>query len=152
MTEAATAPSDISRDAPEDAIELSERHRGYIFSIALRYMKDGDAADDVTQDALLLAHQNRASFRGRAKFTTWLYRIAQNTSLVHLRRARSRAARSGELADAMEPTAPGPDPEELHSMREQLAITRRRPVIAPSGTGPPAGRVPPGSRRRPGCR
>jgi RNA polymerase sigma-70 factor (ECF subfamily) len=107
-------------------IEFSERQRSYVFSVAMRFMKDDDAAADVTQDALLFAYKNLDRFRGQSKFTTWLYRIAQNTSLVHLRKARSRAAKAGILADSLEPVANDPNPEELHSLREQLSIARRR--------------------------
>ena len=54
----------------------------------MKYMKDEEKAHDVTQDALLLAYRHRASFRGDSRFTTWLYRIAATTALMHLRKDR----------------------------------------------------------------
>ena len=62
--------------------------RNYVFSVAMKYVKDEDAAADVAQDALLLAHRHRDSFRGDSLFTTWLYRIAATTALMYLRKRR----------------------------------------------------------------
>ena len=62
--------------------------RNYVFSVAMKYVKDEDAAADVAQDALLLAHRHRDSFRGDSRFTTWLYRITATTALMYLRKRR----------------------------------------------------------------
>jgi RNA polymerase sigma-70 factor (ECF subfamily) len=56
----------------------------------MKYLKDPDAAEDVTQDALLLAHRHRDSFRGDSRFSTWLYRVAATTALMYLRKQRRR--------------------------------------------------------------
>lgn len=68
--------------------ELGPAERNYVFSVAMKYMKDEDAADDVAQDALILAHRHRDSFRGDSRFSTWLYRVAATTALMHLRKKR----------------------------------------------------------------
>ncbi len=44
--------------------EITPQLRSYVFSVAMKYVKDEEAAGDVAQDALLLAHRHRASFRG----------------------------------------------------------------------------------------
>lgn len=91
------APTDDRADAPEPAApadgpvafpRLDGKTRAYVRAIALRIVKDEHAADDVAQDALLLAHRHRASFRGQARFSTWLYRVTTTAALMHLRRAR----------------------------------------------------------------
>ena len=69
---------------------LGDRERQYVFSVAMKYLKDEDAAEDVTQDALLLAHRHRDSFRGDSRFSTWLYRVAATTALMYLRKQRRR--------------------------------------------------------------
>jgi RNA polymerase sigma-70 factor (ECF subfamily) len=71
--------------------KLGDAERRYVFSVAMKYVKDEDAAEDVTQDALLLAHIHRDSFRGASRFSTWLYRVAATTALMYLRRRRRRA-------------------------------------------------------------
>jgi RNA polymerase sigma-70 factor, ECF subfamily len=50
---------------------------------------DEAAVDDVTQDTLITVAQAIRSFRGDAKFTTWLHRLARNRVVDYLRRARS---------------------------------------------------------------
>lgn len=71
--------------------ELGPRERQYVFSVAMKYLKDEDAAEDVTQEALLLAHRHRHSFRGDSRFSTWLYRVAATSALMHLRSRRRRS-------------------------------------------------------------
>jgi RNA polymerase sigma factor (sigma-70 family) len=86
--------------------DLGERERQYVFSVAMKYLKDEDAAEDVTQDAMLLAHRHRDGFRGDSRFSTWLYRVAATTALMHLRRKRRKSrevlsyGRSDEERDA----------------------------------------------------
>ncbi|HKE15766.1 MAG TPA: sigma-70 family RNA polymerase sigma factor [Kofleriaceae bacterium] len=81
--------------------ELGERERQYVFSVAMKYLKDEDAAEDVTQDAMLLAHRHRDGFRGDSRFSTWLYRVAATTALMYLRskRRKAREVLSGARAD-----------------------------------------------------
>jgi RNA polymerase sigma-70 factor (ECF subfamily) len=76
-------------DTQPNPIQFTEREREFVFGVAMKYMKDEEKANDVTQDALLLAFRHQNSFRGDSRFTTWLYRIAATTSLMHLRKERS---------------------------------------------------------------
>ncbi|MGE0401073.1 MAG: RNA polymerase sigma factor [Kofleriaceae bacterium] len=70
---------------------FSADDRGFVYAIARRIVGNAEDADDVTQDALLLAYRYRDSFRGDSRYRTWLYRIASTTALGHLRRrGRSR--------------------------------------------------------------
>jgi len=71
--------------------DLGERERQYVFSVAMKYLKDEDAAEDVTQDAMLLAHRHRDGFRGDSRFSTWLYRVAATTALMYLRSKRRKS-------------------------------------------------------------
>jgi RNA polymerase sigma-70 factor (ECF subfamily) len=121
--------------APESPPErLSDKERSYVFSVAMKYMKDEDAAADVAQDALLLAHRYRHSFRGSSRYSTWLYRIAATTSLMHLRKQRRRwrevlvPLQVGEehKSDPLERPAPQASPEEQWASREAIQIVRRR--------------------------
>ena len=67
-------------------LDAAARH--YARAIALRFVKDDDAADDVAQEAMLLAHRHLASFRGDSAFSTWLYRVTTTAALMYLRRQR----------------------------------------------------------------
>src|SRR5881628_2981519 len=65
-----------------------EETRAYVKSIALKYVRDDADAEDVTQDAMLLAHRYRDSFRGESRYSTWLYRVTATAALMFLRRQR----------------------------------------------------------------
>lgn len=66
--------------------ELVRRHRDPVYRIALRMLADPRRAEDATQDVLLQAWRSLDSFRGEARFGTWLHRITVNRCL-NLRRA-----------------------------------------------------------------
>lgn len=68
-----------------------DRARAYVRSVAMKYVRDEQDAEDVTQDALLLAHRYRDSFRGESRYTTWLYRVTATAALMFLRRQRRLA-------------------------------------------------------------
>lgn len=73
---------------PETADLDSERTRAYVRSIALKYVHNEHDADDITQDALLLAYRYRHSFRGDSRYSTWLYRVTATAALMFLRKQR----------------------------------------------------------------
>jgi RNA polymerase sigma-70 factor (ECF subfamily) len=68
--------------------EDPERTRAYVRSVAMKYVRNEQDAEDVTQDALLLAHRYRDSFRGESRYSTWLYRVTATAALMFLRRQR----------------------------------------------------------------
>lgn len=114
--------------------------RRFVYSVVRRIVRDPDDAGDVAQDALVLAHRHRASFRGRSSYRTWLYRIATTTALGHLRRRRrSREDLLGgaAVAEAVHDPAPSPadhlasrqDAERLHSALATLNDDYRAVVM-----------------------
>ncbi len=56
-----------------------------------RVLIDEAAVDDVTQEVLIAVARSVDRFRGDARFTTWLFRIARNLAVDHLRRLRATA-------------------------------------------------------------
>jgi RNA polymerase sigma-70 factor, ECF subfamily len=59
------------------------------FRLAFRITRNQEDAEDAQQEALLKAHRNLDQFQGRARFTTWISRIAINEALMCLRKRRS---------------------------------------------------------------
>lgn len=94
---------------PKDKVDLGTEKaiRAYVKSVAMKYVRNETDADDVTQDALLLAHRYRESFRGESRYSTWLYRVTATAALMFLRKQR-RLARE-VLASAT--AGPGGDGE-----------------------------------------
>jgi RNA polymerase sigma-70 factor, ECF subfamily len=77
---------------------LARKHQDAVYRLAVR-MVGSDAAEDVAQAAFLKAWQEIGRFAGTAAFGTWLYRIATNLCLDHLRKtARFRPAPLEDLA------------------------------------------------------
>jgi RNA polymerase sigma-70 factor, ECF subfamily len=57
---------------------LVQRHQRRVFNLVLRMLQDYEEASEITQEAFLAAWLGLPSFRGEARFATWLYRIAYN--------------------------------------------------------------------------
>ena len=66
--------------------QIVSEHSSFVYNVAYRMMGNPDDADEVVQDTFLSAWRARDRFRGDAKVTTWLYRIATNAALMRLRK------------------------------------------------------------------
>ncbi|MEM9487623.1 MAG: sigma-70 family RNA polymerase sigma factor [Myxococcota bacterium] len=113
--------------------KLGDSERNYVYSVAMKYVKDEEAAADVAQETLLLAHRHRDSFRGDSRFSTWLYRVAATTSLMYLRKKRRRSremlAPSAPCDDAVSLDSYSADcspPEDEVARREAIDVIKRR--------------------------
>ncbi|HEX7528488.1 MAG TPA: sigma-70 family RNA polymerase sigma factor, partial [Thermoanaerobaculia bacterium] len=103
---------------------LVERYRVRLYRFVERYTNDAEDARDVTQEVFLKVHAALDSFDPSYKFSTWLFRIAGNAAIDHLRRRKVRPLplelpkdEDGESRMA-EPRETRPDPLE--------DLTRRR--------------------------
>lgn len=65
-------------------------HKARVYSICLRMTSNTAEAEDLTQDAFLQVFRKLATFRGDSALSTWLYRIAVNTVLMHFRKKALR--------------------------------------------------------------
>ena len=79
--------------------QIYRAHSGRLYSVAYRMVGNAADAEDLLQDIFLAAHRKLDSFRGDSALGTWLYRLATNLCLDHL---RSRAARSSGLTDPLD--------------------------------------------------
>jgi RNA polymerase sigma-70 factor (ECF subfamily) len=61
-----------------------------VFRTAIGFLHNKQDAEEITQDVFLKAYQSLSSFRGKAAFSTWLYRITVNTSLNYLRKKKRK--------------------------------------------------------------
>jgi len=68
---------------------LMRRHNQRLYRVARAILRDDAEAEDVMQDAYVRAYQNLGTFEGRAKFSTWLTRIAVHEALARCQK-RSR--------------------------------------------------------------
>ncbi len=71
------------------------RYGDYVYTIAVRIVGNDEDAEDVAQEAFVRAYRALPGFRGDSKFSSWLYRIATNRALTHLKRRRRRVVTVG---------------------------------------------------------
>ncbi len=65
---------------------LFHAHKARVYSLCLRMTNNSAEAEDLTQDAFLQVFRKLSTFRGESALSTWLYRIAVNTVLMHFRK------------------------------------------------------------------
>ena len=84
---------------------LIRKYRERLYGIVYNLTSNREDAADLTQDAFIKAFQSIQRFSGQSSFFTWLYRIAVNSTISHLRKNRLRAFFSLEAIDHEEPVA-----------------------------------------------
>ena len=67
---------------------LIHRHQHRLYNAMVHFLRNESEAEDVVQDAFVLALTKLDSFKGNSQFYTWLYRIAHNAAISKLRRKR----------------------------------------------------------------
>ncbi len=116
------------RDGDADSFDLLyARHKNALFRYCLRHCRDRGAAEETFQDVWMRVVRSRQRYQARAKFTTWLYRIAHNRVIDAYRANPAGRMQSldGE-STAMEPmAAPGDEPEQRVSADNQVARLQR---------------------------
>ena len=97
------------------------RHKGGLYRYFLRQCGDGAVAEELYQDVWMSVIRSRERYEVRAKFTTWLYRLAHNRLIDHYRRYANRVALSfdDETSGAEEVTAQAHDEPENQLLRQR---------------------------------
>jgi len=102
---------------------LFRKYQSPVFSLVFR-MVNGEDAYDLTQEVFFRAMRSLSAFRGDCKFSTWLFGIAKNICLNHLREMRKREDTEEYSLDnegetgGPEPPVPGPDVGRVVETRE----------------------------------
>ena len=84
---------------------LTVKYRNRIYGVVYNLTSNREDAADLTQDAFIKAFQSIQRFRGQSSFFTWIYRIAINSTLSHLRKNRVRSFFSLERVNTDEPVS-----------------------------------------------
>ncbi|HEU5078192.1 MAG TPA: sigma-70 family RNA polymerase sigma factor [Opitutaceae bacterium] len=71
--------------------QLILKYRERVYGVIYNMTSNREDAADLTQDAFIKAFQSIHRFQGQSSFFTWLYRIAVNSTLTHLRKAKLRS-------------------------------------------------------------
>lgn len=65
---------------------LVKNHQRYVFTLALRFTKKREDAEEVAQDSFVKAYKALSTFKQESKFSTWLYTIVYTTAMTSLRK------------------------------------------------------------------
>ena len=112
--------------------ELYHQQSGKLYNVAFRMLGSAADAEDVLQEVFLQAHRQIHTYRGEALLGTWLYRMAVNACLDHLRSRQGRQQKAtdffedGDLAEPVASRAWQPD-RALDRLDLEAAIDRLPP-------------------------
>ena len=121
---------------------LLGRHKRGLFAFILRFCNDRHTAEELLQDVFLRVVDKAQKFEQRSKFTTWLYTIARNLCIDHLRKMRHRKTTSLDqpfdggdeegmtLGQRISSDNPEPD-EQAHLLRLQQHIRQAVRQLSP---------------------
>jgi RNA polymerase sigma-70 factor, ECF subfamily len=108
-------------------VELCQRHRLTAFYVINRVTKNWEDSEDALQETFLKVYLHLAGFDGRAKFSTWLTRVAINSALMSIRKRKSHPTQSlDEMTDGevqhLGRFRPVPTPEAQAAQSEMLSL------------------------------
>jgi RNA polymerase sigma-70 factor (ECF subfamily) len=112
---------------PDAFASLFNAHKTRIYALCLRMTSNTAEAEDLTQDAFLQAFRKLATFRGDSALSTWLYRVAVNTVLMHMRKKGLRPVSLDqpiEQSDGSVTREQGRNDERLSGSVDRIALTR----------------------------
>lgn len=68
--------------------DLVKRHQRFVFTLAMRFSKNREDAEEIAQDCFIKAYRSLSAFQRQSKFSTWLYSIVYTTAMTFLRKKR----------------------------------------------------------------
>lgn len=92
-------------------IELIAEHQGLIHKVCSMYCDEADDRHDLFQEVVLQLWRAYGSFRGEAKVSTWMYRIALNTAISGFRKHKRRPQGESLSQQMVDIPYQGPDPD-----------------------------------------
>ena len=70
--------------------KLVDEWQDMVYNTAIGIVQNEEDADDITQDVFIQVYQSVSSFKGEAKFSTWLYRIVISKALDHIKKKKRK--------------------------------------------------------------
>ncbi|CAN5923153.1 RNA polymerase sigma factor [soil metagenome] len=104
---------------------LMRRHNARVYRAARAILRDEGEAEDVMQDAYVRAYEHLKDFEGRARFSTWLTRIAVHEALARVRSRRRFESLDVHTEEPSMSTEAGASPEQQASDVEMRALLER---------------------------
>ena len=121
MSEDAELLDRIRNGASDDFAELVQRHQSQVFAILYRYERDHQKLEDLAQETFIKVLNAIRSYRPEFKFSSWIFKIANNASIDHLRRRELDTL-------SLDGSPHAQTPDEMHSTALQLGARQESPL------------------------
>jgi RNA polymerase sigma-70 factor (ECF subfamily) len=118
----------MTTDARREFGDLLERHRGIVLKVAGSYAASPDDRADLAQDIAAQLWRAWPSYEPHRPVTTWMYRIALNVAISHLRGRSLRDRHHVPLEDGLDDIAGDARGDDAHAADQQVRLLRE--VIA----------------------
>lgn len=105
---------------------LVERYQGVVYTVVYRMVKNKEQAEEIAQDSFVKAFESLRSYRGDAKFSTWLYTIAYRKSLDAIK--ANRRIKTSEFIEEIKETEIG----RVEDALSYLQARERKEIISNS--------------------
>ncbi|MBW2937750.1 RNA polymerase sigma factor [Aureisphaera sp. CAU 1614] len=102
---------------------LVERYQNFVFTIAVRMLRNREEAEEVAQDSFIKAFEALSTYRGEAKFSSWLYSIVYRKTLDRIR--KNNNSRTIELVEEITET----ETEDIENALHFIQIQERNELI-----------------------
>lgn len=76
---------------------IVDKYQDIVFSIALKVLKNREEAEEMAQESFIKAYKSLGSFKGKAKFSTWIYRITYNTCISETRKKKQHFTSTDDI-------------------------------------------------------
>jgi RNA polymerase sigma-70 factor (ECF subfamily) len=105
---------------------LVEKYKDIVFSIALKVLRNSEDAEEMAQESFIKAYKSLHTFKGNAKFSTWLYRITYNNCISEVRKKKLKYVSTDDVQVPDEPEEMNFDgiPEENRSKYVKIALEK----------------------------
>lgn len=108
---------------PQAFSTLVEKYQSFVYTVALKMLKVREEAEEVAQDSFMKAYESLSSYRGEAKFSSWLYSIVYRKALDRIR--KNKRSKTVDLVEETTAIPLGTMDNALH----QLEIKERNAMI-----------------------
>jgi len=110
----------MSKEQEEEFGDLIQKHSGILFKVIHLYVDDEEDRRDLYQEILIQVWKSFSRFKGQSKFSTWLYRVALNTTLTFQKKEQKRRSTSVVELETATEEDPSDMKDQLYRLVKQL--------------------------------
>ena len=105
---------------------LVDKYKDIVYSIALKVLRNNEDAEEMAQESFIKAYKSLNTFKGTAKFSTWLYRITYNNCISEVRKKKLKFVSTDDIQISDEPEEMNFDdiPEENRAKYVKAALDK----------------------------